>query len=110
MACQDCGTVGELKEIPGCTDYHLYKEKCCFKNICNDYCQYICKCGVLNKIVDVKGNSFDNYYDGYKCWECKSINKVKCSYWGNVKEMCDRYCGCGAFEQDIILEGSEINV
>ena len=53
MACQDCGTVGELKEIPGCTDYHLYKAQCCFKNICNDYCQYICKCGVLNKIVDV---------------------------------------------------------
>jgi len=106
--CQDCGNIGELIEIPACTDWHLYNIECCSKNICKNYCQYTCKCGVLNKIVDVKGKSVDNYYDGYKCWKCEEINKIKCYYWGDVKEMCDRYCDyeCGAYKNDIILDGT----
>ena len=106
IACQDCGTVGELQDLPASASYHVDRDDDYCKKVCKDKCQHICKCGTLNRI-DIKANSVDNYYDGYKC---ETINKVNCRYLGNVKEMCDRYCGCGSFEQDIILDGSAFEI
>ena len=104
--CMDCDTQTTLIEVSACPDYHLYGIVCCFKYVCKDYCTYICsQCDTTNKISqkDVRHN--DNYYDGYKCYNCKTVNEIKTIYYGNLKEMCDRYCGNDCIPDRIILHG-----
>jgi hypothetical protein len=50
----------------------------------------------------VDPNYFDGYYEGIKCWKCRTIVAVKPAvYWGELRAECERYCGC---LQDIRLE------
>ena len=104
--CMDCNNSKLLCEVCACTDYHLYGIKCCTKYICSDYCEYICtNCTTTNKLDKLKINRYDNYYDGYKCYNCYHINNVKCTFWGDLKQICDQYCGMNCIPENIILEG-----
>ena len=104
--CMDCNNNKLLSEVYACSDYHLYGIKCCVKYICNDYCEYICtNCMTINKLEQSEINKYDNYYDGYICYKCNFINETKITFWGCLKEMCDRYCKMDCIPDNIILKG-----
>jgi len=104
--CMDCDMQTTLVEVPACPDYHLYGIVCCYKYICKDFCTYNCsQCDTINKISHNDVRHHDNYYDGYKCFKCKITNGVRVTYYGNLKEMCERYCGNDCIPNKVILHG-----
>lgn len=94
--CDDCGKNSICINYGACTDYHLYGSKCCSKNVCADGCDRKCeKCGLINNIHIE--SSFSGYYKGFECNKCNEINYVDCYFYGDLKKMCERYCGVDCY-------------
>ena len=93
IQCMDCLRNIQLKEVTACPDKHLYNIKCCTKFICIDYCVFQCEiCNKNNKLLNKDIDIYDNFYNGYKCFNCNNENIVYCTFYGDLKTMCDRYC------------------
>ena len=104
--CMDCNNIGKCIEVTACTDAHLYGLECCFKNICKDGCTFTCTaCKKDNKLFLNDINIYDNYYESYICWNCDNKNVVNCEFYGDVREMCDRYCNGDCFPNEITING-----
>lgn len=89
--CTDCSTTGLTATVPACTDFHLYGLTCCVKEVCRT-CQYRClTCESLNWVNSQEAVDF--YYEGYTCYSCKTVNRVKIQYNGDPQQANERYNG-----------------
>lgn len=91
--CDDCGRLSQLCTVSACPEFHTFGTSCCTKNVCVDFCQHICSCGVTNYLSREDLEHLENYIEGFICFSCGLQNTVRCQFWGDLRENCRRYCG-----------------
>jgi hypothetical protein len=104
--CADCKTIGFTQSVPACSDYHLYGQTLCSKEVCRSSCRFVCiNCQTLNRVH--LHDALDFFYDAFSCYSCQKENQVTLPFNGNFRQACTQYCAkkCLAACGPIVIEG-----
>lgn len=107
--CKDCGTVSNrFRLLTACAESHTNQYVCCYKDVCADYCTYVCKKCRQPYYINPR-DGVENWYEKTRCPHCDYVNDTQATFHGNLREACHHLCGCGLESLDpIVVIGKSI--
>lgn len=99
--CDDCGAVGDTREVPACADGHASGNCCCVRHVCADGCYAECDgCGKqLDTTTTWNGVGRSGWKPDLECADCGTITAARRHTWNGLQPWvaCARYCDLNCF-------------